>query len=97
MVLWPGLRKCTEYRGPGQSAMPLWVASSEWLGRILAEDLFNFHANQAFEAWEIEIHARESFSEGSSGFSIGFRALCLRWNGRRCSRRCLLCVLLLRH
>ena len=48
---------------------------SEGLGRIRTEDLVDFHAQQALEARQIEVHAQELFSERSSGPSLSFGTL----------------------
>ena len=55
----PHSRKCTPYLLGGPGGMPLALRLSEGLGRILAEDFVDFHADKAFKTWEIKVHARE--------------------------------------
>ena len=50
------------------------------------EDLLDFHADQAPEARQIEVHARKLLLERSASLSLGLRKLGRRRDKRRCAR-----------
>ena len=80
------------YRQTGPGGLPLALRLSEGLGRIRAEDLVDFHADQALETWQIKVYPWELLSEPLPCLSFGSRSLNGRRNDWRCARCQLMCV-----